>query len=133
MGTISNLFEGIPGVKQDWKTDWTETSKSDWKFDWDSTVGEKPALPAPVNTVLPAISGDALVGETLTATLGTWSGIGNTYSRVWMRDGEEIDGETAATYEVVEADVGTEISVRVTASNNSGIVSASSATVFIEE
>lgn len=133
MANISNLFGSIPGLKQDWKDDWTETSKADWKFDWDSTVGEKPALPAPVNTVLPVISGLALPSETLSATAGTWTGVGNTYSFIWLRDGEEMDEETSNSYDVTEEDVGVEISVKVTAQNASGQVSATSEAVVIEE
>ena len=41
MGTeIADLLASIPGVKQDWKQDWKETTKADWKYDWDETPGD---------------------------------------------------------------------------------------------
>lgn len=46
-------------------------------------VGEPP----PVNTVLPAISGDAAVSQTFTATAGTWSDPTPTYTFQWQRCG----------------------------------------------
>lgn len=78
----------------------------------------------PKNTVAPAITGTAKVGETLTVTNGTWTGTSPTYSREWLRDGVVIEGETEATYVLVEDDEGAVISVRVTATNARGSVSA---------
>lgn len=127
MGNISNLFNSIPGTKQDWKQDWKETSQADWKFDWDSVTGSNPGLPAPVNTVLPAISGTARIGNVLTASTGTWGGASNTYTYQWMRNGEDVDGSTASTYSLTVADLGFTMSVRVTATNASGQVEATSA------
>lgn len=127
MGTISNLFNSIPNTKKDWKEDWKDTSKADWKFDWDSTSGSKPPLPAPVNTVVPAITGTLRLGQVLTASTGTWSGASITYTYQWMRDGQDISGATASTRTLTAADVGANMSVRVTATNASGVVSATSA------
>lgn len=82
------------------------------------------ALTVPVNTVAPAITGTAQVGETLTVTNGTWTGGSLTYAREWLRDGVVIAGATALTYDLVEADEGAVISVRVTATNLKSSVSA---------
>ncbi len=42
MGTeIADMLATIPGVKQDWKEDWQETTKADWKYDWDETPGDE--------------------------------------------------------------------------------------------
>src|SRR5690554_1635212 len=82
---------------------------------------------APVNVVAPTISGIAQVGETLTATNGTWEGIpAPTYSRQWKADGVAIDGATGTAYELTEAEEGASITVTVTATNSEGSASATS-------
>lgn len=80
----------------------------------------------PFNTVLPAITGTAQVGQTLTSTQGTWKGAGNTYARQWTANGVDIPGATANTYVPVVGNVGQVIRVRVTATNSSGVTSATS-------
>jgi hypothetical protein len=85
-------------------------------------------MDAPVNTVLPAITGTAQVGETLTTTNGTWTGSGTiTYARAWKRDDVAIGGATALTYVLVEADEGALITCTVTATNAGGSTEATSA------
>ena len=64
----------------------------------------------------PAISGQAKVGKTLTATGGTWSVDGVTLAYQWNRDGAPIAGATTTTYKVTAADVGADLTVTVTAS-----------------
>ena len=55
------------------------------------------------------VSGDFVVGETLTVSLPTgWSG-----SFQWTRDGVAISGETAATYVLDVADEGTVVTCKV--------------------
>lgn len=81
---------------------------------------------SPVNTVAPALSGTAQVGQTLTSTTGTWSGT-PTYARQWFAAGVAISGATGATYVPVVGDVGKALTVRVTATNDKGSVSATSA------
>lgn len=83
---------------------------------------------APANTAVPTITGTAQVGETLTATNGTWSGSpAPTYARQWKADGTNISGATATTYVPTEDDVGKTITVTVTATNAAGSASATSA------
>jgi hypothetical protein len=62
------------------------------------------------------ISGDAVVGATLTAHPGSWNPDGVTLAYQWMRDGDPISGATATTYQLVPADLGLAISVAVTGS-----------------
>ena len=81
----------------------------------------------PVNSVLPAISGTVAIGQTLTATTGTWSNSPTGYTYQWNRDGVAIGGETASTYLLTASDPGTVITVTVTASNAAGSASATSA------
>ena len=83
---------------------------------------------APVNTVLPTITGTASVGSTLTATNGTWTGTPTpTYTREWRRNGNPIAGATGLTYVLANEDAGTTITVRVSATNSAGTVAATSA------
>lgn len=81
---------------------------------------------SPANSVAPAITGTAQVGQTLTSTTGTWSG-SPTYTRQWKADGVAISGATAATYVVLVADVGKVITVTVTGTNDKGAVAVTSA------
>jgi hypothetical protein len=130
MGKISNLFNSVPGTKKDWKEDWKEDAKQDWKFDWDSAAGA--VMPAPVNTVLPVISGDLIgavtVGETLTTTNGTWTGEGISFTYQWRVDGISVSGATSSTFDTTGlAAPGDVITVRVTATNGGGTVTVTSA------
>ncbi len=70
------------------------------------------------NTVKPAISGLAAVGQTLTATSGTWTPVvvGSTFAYQWIRGTTAISGATASTYVLTSMDSGKKISVRVTVS-----------------
>jgi hypothetical protein len=79
-----------------------------------------PATPVPVNSVAPAISGTAQVGQTLTVSNGTWSNTPTSYAYQWKRAGTNISGATAQTYVPVTADVGNTLTCAVTASNAGG-------------
>src|SRR4051812_48823564 len=82
---------------------------------------------APVNTQEPIISGTAKVGNTLTASSGTWTSSSNvTYSYQWLRCDasgagcSNIGGATDNHYQLKTADVGHTVRVRVTARNADG-------------
>ena len=75
---------------------------------------------APVG--VPTISGTASKGQTLTANTGGISdadGLG-TFSYQWLRGGVAIGGATGSTYLLVNADVGTQITVQVTYTDGHG-------------
>ncbi|MGA2455221.1 MAG: hypothetical protein ABSG93_17050 [Solirubrobacteraceae bacterium] len=82
--------------------------------------------PVPVNTALPAISGTAEEGQTLSASTGTWSGSPTSYGYQWEdcnSSGEacaNVSGATSATYKLAASDVGHTLRVVVTATNASG-------------
>jgi len=91
------------------------------------TVGA--ALAAPVNTVPPAISGTAEVGQVLSCAPGTWTGNpvpGLSYQ--WQRDTgggfADIPGATTADYSLAVADDAATIGCTVTAANSEGAASA---------
>jgi hypothetical protein len=69
------------------------------------------------------ITGDAIVGQTLTANTSSLGGSG-TISYKWWRDTTNI-GTNSSTYTVVAADVGSRITVVVTRANNSSSVTSS--------
>jgi hypothetical protein len=98
-----------------------------------SSNGRSSANQMPVNVTPPSISGSAVVGKTLTASTGTWSGMALKYSYHWQRCNTSggscasISGATHSTYALVSADVGTTLRVVVTASNRKGSQSATSA------
>lgn len=88
---------------------------------------------APVNTVPPSISGTAQQSQTVTASNGTWTGAPTSFRYQWLRCNRggngcsDISGATERTYLVRSADVDRTIRVRVTATNNDGSTSATSA------
>ena len=82
---------------------------------------------APVNTAAPTISGTPQVGQTLTASQGTWSNTPTSYAYQWNRAGTPISGATSSTYVPVSGDIGSTLTVTVTAMNGTGSASATSA------
>jgi hypothetical protein len=93
---------------------------------WDAT--EPPGRPTapPINTLLPQIQllTDLAVGSQLVSTTGSWNPVGTSYTRQWFRGATPIGGQTAATYNIVAADVGNLIGCTVTAINGGGSVPA---------
>src|SRR3954468_2307556 len=89
---------------------------------------------APTNSAAPTISGTPQVGQTLTASTGTWnSQTTPTYAYQWQRcdtagnNCAAVTGATSQTYTVQVADVDHTLRVVVTATNPSGSGSATSA------
>lgn len=75
---------------------------------------------APANLSLPGISGTIEPGNTVTASVGSWSGTPTSYTYQWQLDGVDIGGETAATYAVLITDAGHSLRPVVTAHNAAG-------------
>ena len=86
---------------------------------------------APVNTSVPVVSGVAQVGESLSASTGSWVGTAPvSYAYRWQRCSPacvEIPGATTSSYPVVAADLGATLRVGVTGSNTAGSSEAFSA------
>jgi hypothetical protein len=91
-----------------------------------SSSSPPPPPPAPTNTSLPTVSGSALVGATLTASAGSWSGSPTKYAYQWqycsadMASCSDITGNTATSYSPVTWDAGGRDRVKVTATNAGG-------------
>jgi hypothetical protein len=87
---------------------------------------------APENVTPPSISGTAAVGQTLTASNGSWSNTPSSYTYQWVRCNTSggscvsISGATEKTYTLQSSDGGRTLRVRVTAHNADGTASATS-------
>ncbi|MEA5119321.1 MAG: hypothetical protein VB036_17125, partial [Propionicimonas sp.] len=69
-------------------------------------------------TPTPKVSGTAKVGKTLKLKAGSWKPSKVTLAYQWLRDGAAIKGATKASYKLVRADAGHQVSVRVTGSKS---------------
>ena len=80
----------------------------------------------PANLTAPAVSGTPLVGETLSASVGSWTNSPTGFAFQWLRCGAAttsclpIDGATGTGYVLTAADVGAMIEVSVIATNAAG-------------
>ncbi|WP_126975560.1 hypothetical protein [Frigidibacter oleivorans] len=79
----------------------------------------------PVFTTPSTVTGTPIVGSTLTATPGALIGAAPiSVGYQWLRNGAAIAGAQASTYTLVSADHGATISVRLEASNDHGVATA---------
>jgi hypothetical protein len=120
------------------KTDGSQECASSTGHAYTNTVGPiagpaappAPALPPavlPLNTAPPTILGTPEEKQTLTANNGTWTGTDPiAYTHQWLRCSaalkgcQAIQGATKPTYVLVAEDVGTKITVTVSATNRGG-------------
>jgi hypothetical protein len=97
-----------------------------------SFIGQASLPVPPANTVLPAISGTAANGQTLTADPGIWSGTQPiTFSYQWQRcdinaNCSDIAGANTNNYTLGAADETNFVRLNVTAGNSAGQATASS-------
>ena len=98
-----------------------------------ATVAASVATP-PSNTALPALSGSAQQGQTLTTSTGTWTGTAPlSFAYAWAdcdasgNNCSAISGATGSSYTLQASDLGHTIRSTVTASNAGGSASATSA------
>ncbi len=87
---------------------------------------------APKSTSPPSFTGKQMVGQTLTADVGSWTGSPTSYTYQWQRcnrNGDscgDISNQTAKTYKLQSADVGNTVRLLVTAKNSDGSTTANS-------
>lgn len=122
-GASYTLTEDDEGCKIYVEATATNFLDSDSKESDETDIVLAPA--APTNEAVPSITGTAKAGEVLTVVPGEWIGVPEpVLSYVWVRnDGETdtvIEGATEVTYTLTEEDVGLQIFVRETATNDSG-------------
>jgi hypothetical protein len=83
-----------------------------------TTYTAPPVGDPPVNTVAPDVTGDAIVGATLTCTSGTWTGTAPiTYAYQWYQGINVIVGANTSTYVVQASDLREVVLCEVTATN----------------
>ncbi len=85
------------------------------------------------NVTPPAVSGDATVGSTLTASSGEWTAAPTTLTYQWLADGAPVDGATTSTLAAGPDLAGKTLSVQVTATRDgytdASVVSAATSPV----
>jgi hypothetical protein len=90
-------------------------------------------IAAPVNSATPVISGNAVTGQTLSASNGSWTNSPSAYSYQWSQCDASgngcasIAGATSSSYVAAAADVAHTLRVTVTAANAGGTGPALSA------
>ena len=98
-----------------------------------------PAAAAPSSLTAPALNGDAIVGETLRSTPGTWSGtqpmeIRYQWSRCSGGTCEPVPGATSSTYALTGDDLGKAVRSSVRATNTAGsAVAGSTASAVVQD
>jgi hypothetical protein len=96
-------------------------------------AGRMSAELAPRNVAPPTIAGAPIVGQSLSATAGTWTRSPSAFTYQWQRcdvagaNCASIAGATGETYTVAELDVGATLRVGVSVRNTAGVASAVSA------
>ena len=120
-GSVSGTFSSLTGAQQPSGKTYSATYNAD---DVTLSIAQSP----PSNTSPPSISGSPVDGRTLTCNSGTWTGA-PTFSYQWLRDGVAIPGATGSTYTLMPADVGRQITCRVTGTNGAGNDQATSGPV----
>ena len=88
----------------------------------------------PAATSLPTVTGTAQAGQTFTSSVGTWSGAPTSFTYQWRRcdaSGAQctaIAGATTSTYTLSPGDIGSTISLVVTATGKGGSTSSTATT-----
>ncbi|MFB7607771.1 hypothetical protein [Streptomyces gardneri] len=70
---------------------------------------------APKATKAPTLTGTVKVGRTLTLNRGTWTPAPSSYAYQWYANGRAVSGATKSWFTLTRAQLGTKITVRVTA------------------
>lgn len=115
-----DFFDPASGSREWWENQPTgNTSTALVLAGGDSLTGIDAVLDGPVQDVVaPTVSGIAQVGQTLTASPGTWTPSGTTVTFRWVVGADSVPGDdpTGPTYVPTAADLGKSIRVQATGS-----------------
>lgn len=85
--------------------------------------------PLPVNP--PTLSGDPIVGKTLSCITGGFLNTPTSFTYEWLRNGRVIDGADKTTYTLTNADLGRLVACKITARNSAGDADVTSEGLFV--
>ncbi len=133
VGVTDTLTGLTPGTTYDYRLVATNSDGTSYGYNYSFTTAAASDV-APVDTVLPAISGTATEGQTLAVTTGGWNPSPTGYTYQWQRSADganwtAITGATGSTYTLAAADVGDDIDVVVTAADAWGQTAATATAV----
>jgi hypothetical protein len=100
-------------------------------------LGSAPPPAPPANTSVPVVSGQAVQGQSLSTSSGSWSGSPSSFGYQWQDCSSSgsgcsnIGGATGSSYVLQASDVGGTVRSVVTAVNSGGSASASSAVTAV--
>ena len=126
----SGVWNSIKGLFFNSASTTYSNAKSGWVYDGTSWRISYPSFP--VNTVLPVLTGTVAYLNTITVNTGTWDTTAvvavnptTNYSYQWLRDvvaiaDTPVGTSTTNSYVCQAADVGKQLSCRVTATNGRG-------------
>lgn len=124
IGTAGSAISGIAGVPFNVDTSspdaFVASVNAGHADDFQTAVEAVIAVPPPINTDIPSLIGNTVVGQVLTANVGIWTGNNITYSYSWYRDDQPIYGANSSTYTLTTEDTGYTILCSVSADNPAG-------------
>lgn len=102
---------------------WPPVAGADWCGEFSVFISTSP----PTNDGLPVITGNVVSPAVLQCSQGTWSNNARSFVFQWQRGGVDVAGASSDYYQSGPADVGLLLTCTVTASNEYGGTSATSA------
>jgi hypothetical protein len=141
-GARSQTYVPVPGdVGHTLRVQETASNEGGSSAPSSSAATARVIPPPPVNSSLPAITGTAQQGQTLTGSNGSWTNEPTSFTYQWQRcdttgaNCAPISAATALTYVAVSADVGSTLRLTVTAANAAGSSSpaTSSQTAVVQQ
>ncbi|MFZ1993210.1 MAG: hypothetical protein WAU75_03810, partial [Solirubrobacteraceae bacterium] len=125
-----------PGVTYHYRLVATNSAGTDYGYDYTLATSTVSTV-APVSTVVPVVSGQALQGQTVSASTGSWSPTPTSYTYQWQRSADggatwtSIGGAISSSYTVATGDLGAQIRAVVSATNSYGTTAVQTAPVTI--